>query len=275
MKKSIMYLLIFCLAFCMIFTACATRMPQNTDDSQSTSGSWSTSGSQSTSDSQSTTESKTSATEETTSQQTTEQSSATETTTEKTVATTHWIDPYLIGHTVARERKELQTEVPELQEKIDRNDISSEFPVKLIVQIGDQRDVPYIFRMGGGMMCGLGGYVIYPYFAGSPYFREIEAKKEYIPTYTYTGTETLTIELDDEDLDQEMWWKLTARYFEGDIERYKRYDTLQEMYEDLPKGTYYVHTSITLYGNHIYGVRGNYIGQESTEVVPVFILELK
>ena len=132
LKKSLIYLIIFCLAFCLIFTACATRRPQNHDGSQST------------------TDSKSSATKETTestSQQTTEQSSATEITTQTTKQT----KPYEVCNTKIRETKALQTEIPELQEKVDMNVETEGKPKvqqKVMLTFGDHRDVPYLFHIG-------------------------------------------------------------------------------------------------------------------------------
>ena len=47
------------------------------------------------------------------------------------------------------------------------------------------------------------------------------------------------------------------------------------MYEDFPKGTYYVSFQLEIFGNYVYGTKGNYLGQEYTYIVPVFVLELK
>ena len=47
------------------------------------------------------------------------------------------------------------------------------------------------------------------------------------------------------------------------------------MYNDLPKGTYYVHFLLEIHGNHVYGEQSNYLGLESINIAPVFIVELK
>ena len=267
MKKSIIYLLIFCLAFCMIFTACATRMPQNTDDSQSTSGS------QSTTDSQSTTESKTSATEETTSQQTTEQSSATETTTQTTKQT----KAYEVCHTKIRETKELQTEVSELQEKVDRYyemDFEPKVQQKVIITIGDHRDVPHLYRTGHNQ------FVRYDYLVNqdpgsAPSFSKLQDWEEYMPVYTYTGTEAFVMELNDEiynfeNLGQRAYFR--ARSCDNSIN--KSFFSLKDMHQALPKGKYYISIPVTIYGNDIIGDRG-YVDREFKAVRVYFVMELK
>ncbi len=118
--------------------------------------------------------------------------------------------------------------------------------------------------------------VIYPNFGGTPYFSKMQEKEEYLPVYTYTGIENVVILVDDEihSTDYATWW-FDVRWMEGEQEMWRKYDTLREMYEDLPKGTYYISFHLEIFGNYVYGKNGNYIGQESTNVVPVFILELK
>ena len=248
MKKSLILLIAFCFAFCVLFTACAIKNPQNTNESQSKT--------ESTSDTTETTE-----TEETTTQ------------------TTKYTKPYEVCYTRVRETKALQTEAPALQEKIDRNYEAQSYMFKVqnkvVIQIGDQRDVPYIFTVGGGQIFQY-EYLFYPYFGGSPSFSEVQKKAADLPTYTYTGTEDVTIELNDEIYSTSSTKReFIVRWMDGEQYMVKDYTTLQEMYNDLPKGTYYVHFLLEIHGNHVYGEQSNYLGLESINVAPVFIVELK
>lgn len=252
MKKSLIYLIIFCLAFCLIFTACATRRPQNHDGSQST------------------TDSKSSATKETTestSQQTTEQSSATEITTQTTKQT----KPYEVCNTKIRETKALQTEIPELQEKVDMNVETEGKPKvqqKVMLTFGDHRDVPYLFHIGANTYVEKDYLMIWDP-GPSPSLYDLQSKEEYMPVYTYTGTETIVLELNDEICN--------FRYFNVisyDNSIKKIFFTFEEMYKALPKGKYYVYFYLTIYGNDIIGNYG-YVGREEKGVIPAFIVELK
>ena len=274
MKKSLLYLILFCLVLCMICTACAKIPAQNTDGSQTTSGSVSTSDSESTSESASTSDF-----ESTSESASTSSSQLTSATDETSATTTEYRKPYEVCYTEIRETKALATEVPELQEKIDRNyekqGDEHKFQNKVIIQIGDQRDVPYVFEMGGGQLF-YHEYIIYPYFAGNPYWREMQEVNEYIPTYTYTGTEDYVIEVNDEiySTDYSTWY-LDVSYLKGEEVMWASFDTLEEMYAALPKGQYYINFHLTVYGNNIFGEKGNFITTEHTFIVPVFIIELK
>ena len=47
------------------------------------------------------------------------------------------------------------------------------------------------------------------------------------------------------------------------------------MHEELPKGKYYVHFDITVYGNDIVKENGEVCGREFKMIIPAFILELQ
>jgi hypothetical protein len=47
------------------------------------------------------------------------------------------------------------------------------------------------------------------------------------------------------------------------------------MYEELPKGKYYVYFDICVYGNDIVFENGEIYGREYKTVTPSFVLELK
>ena len=140
MKKTLLLLLILTLVLCC-FISCRTGMPNDTT-SADPAGESQTSSSEETTEQTSSTE--TSATEETT------EASTTENTTE--ASPTEYTKPYTVCYTEVCETKELVTEIPELQEKIDRNDknqgsdLSYHFQQKVILSVGEHRDVPYIDR---------------------------------------------------------------------------------------------------------------------------------
>ena len=246
MKKSLILLISFCLALCMIFTACAKNIPPED-----------TAGSQETKDAASEGE--------------TTEPSATK------GSTTKYTKPYEVVHTSVRETKALQTEIPELQEKIDWISVSNGYPQvqqKLVLTIGDKRDVPYLFRNGhciyvmeDWMMVPLPNFSI-------PSLSDFQSKEIYMPTYTYTGTETFLIELNDEIyyVKQDEWYFSVTSY-DGSME--KTFGSFQQMHEELPKGKYYVHFDITVYGNDIVKENGEVCGREFKMIIPAFILELQ
>ena len=196
--------------------------------------------------------------------------------------------PYTVYYTSVRETKALATEIPNLQAKIDRNYKKQgnrrKYQNKVVIQIGEQRDVPCIFEMGGGQFFQ-DEYIIYPYFAGSPDFSELSRNSYAMPTYIYTGTETITIELNDEiyfmtdpdssETELNMISRFTAIPLDGETVTWESYGTFEQMYEKLPKGKYYINFSLQVYGNHIFCEDGKYIGLESKSIVPAFILEIK
>lgn len=247
MKRCLVLLTVFCFAFCMLFTACANVKKP----------------------------------ENTTEQSTTEQSTA-DTTQKK-------IYPYY--YTSIRETKALQTEASELQEKLDRNDLDltgfENSQQKVIVQIGDQRDVPYIFECGGGhWVSNTGSGLCLGYYA-APSLEEIRAQEEYIPVYTYTGSESFTAEFNDETVK----FMETDSYDDGeslsavphnsaDGGGSGKFDNFEQMCEELSAGKYYVTFTLTILGNHIYSqstpdAEPKYGDIECTFIEAVFILEIK
>jgi hypothetical protein len=263
MKKSLIYLLVFCFAFCLIFTACATKVPQNTD------------GSQSTESSQSTTETKTSATEETTestSQQTTKQSTEAATTAK---ATTTNRKPYEEVYTKIRETKALQTEIPELQEKIDsyaENLTLPDVQQKFIVSFGEHRDVPYLYHTWHRAHVREDYLMIWDP-RENPSFSDYRSYEKYMPTYTYTGKEEVVMEVNDEIYTPDPRGAFID-VIAYDNSAKESFFSFQDMYQELPKGKYYVKIYIEFYGNDIRGIYG-YTGREFKSAMALFVLELK
>ena len=239
MKKFLIYLIAFCLVFCVICTACA-KIPQNTDGSS------------------------------------------------EPTKSTSYKKPYEVCYTSIRETKALATEIPNLQAKIDRNYDAQgsrrKYQNKVVIQIGDQRDVPCLFEMGGGQFFH-DEYIIHPYFAGSPNFSELSRNSYSMPTYIYTGTEAITIELNDEiyfmtdpdshETELNKIGSFTVRSLDGETVTWESFGNFEQMYEKLPKGKYYINFLLQVYGNHIFREDGKYIGLESKSIVPAFIVEIK
>ena len=67
----------------------------------------------------------------------------------------------------------------------------------------------------------------------------------------------------------------TAKSVDGETVTGESFGTFEEMYEKLPKGKYYIDFLLQVYGNHIFGENGEYIGFESKNIAPAFILEIK
>ena len=252
MTKSLILLILFCLIFCAFCTAC-TNIDNTTDN---------------------TTENTTSGTTENEVQSTSD--SLSDSTQETTTASTKNTDNrnYYLKEL---ETKELKTESPELQEKIDRNvqDLSPEYQQKLIIQIGDQRDVPYIILRGGGMQLdGYGMNFIYltPDFSARS-FSGLQSKEEYMPTYIYTGTEEFVIELNDKKYSDYSKFSFTVNFYDGSETKY--FTRFEDIYENLPKGKYYVHFEFNLCGHWIVTKNGSAVDCEYLTVSPAFILELQ
>ncbi len=196
--------------------------------------------------------------------------------------------PYEVCYTSVRETKALATEIPNLQAKIDRNyeaqGSGRKYQNKVVIQIGEQRDVPCIFEMGGGQFFQK-EYIVHPYFSGSPKFSELSRNSYSMPTYTYTGTEEITIELNDaicfmtdpgsSETALNTIGSFTARSLDGETVTWESFETFEQMYEKLPKGKYYIDFLLQVYGNHIFSESGQYIGLESKSIAPTFILEIK
>lgn len=278
MKKMLILLTLFCLVFCVIFTACSDISTQHTDADPT--GESQTSSREETTESADTEETtETSSTEGTSSTEEVTETSATSATEETTESSS--TRPYIIYYTEVCETKELMTEIPELQEKIDRNDKNQSsdllyllyhFQQKVILSIGDHRDVPYIFEQGGGILFQYGG-LVYCYFGGDPNFSELERNAEYMPTYIYTGTENVVIELNDEVLSANPMRKFEVCPVDGS-ERNRSFDTFEEIYEELPKGKYYVTYLIEIYRNDIFTEYGEYVGKEHKCIAIAFMVEL-
>lgn len=246
MKKSLILLIAFCFALCMIFTACTELPSQETTTAGSASG-----------------EQTTSATEESTTE-------------------TGGEDDGTKFYTRIRETQALQTEPPELQEKIDRNHadgLRPEIQQKVILQIGDKRDVPYHIQVSRSYV---ENHKIEARMQVPDYYdlREVE---EYLTKYTYSGTETFSLEVNDELLpaDKQKIPNLQVYYVDGSFIMEESFQSLEAMYAALPKGEYYVCLRLRLLGNDIVTADGEHIptmgrySYESRIVQAAFILELQ
>ena len=247
MKKSLAFLILFCLALCMIFTACARIPAQNTAGAGSTFGQ--------------------------TVGETTE--STTESTTEGNVNQ----KPYEVVYTRVRETKALATEIPALQEKIDRNyemTYNPKVQQKVIVQFGNKCDVPYLFRNGYRYYVKEDYIMIEDPDLSIPSFSDLKGKEEYLPQYTYTGTEPFVIELNDEiHYVKYGEWHFYVYAYDGSATSQQTYQSFKEMYANLPKGKYFVYFHLSIEGNDIVKENGELSGREYKMVTPSFILELQ
>ena len=253
MRKSLILLIAFCFALCMIFTACAKNiLPEETAGAVNA-------------------ESSSSRSEQTTS--TAEKS--TDGTTEKESGTKFY--------TKIRETQALQTEASDLQEKIDRNHadgLRPEIQQKILLRIGDRIDVPYNFQLYRSY---IEDHKPMAAMSNSPDFFGLRDMEEYLPVYTYSGTEIFEIELNDEPLipEEERTWYLEVHYTEGSVVKLECFETVEEIYEALPKGKYYVGFMLRIKGNDVVSEDGEPIvsmGPYSCEyrrILATFILELQ
>ncbi|MBQ8496481.1 MAG: hypothetical protein IJ489_03375 [Clostridia bacterium] len=206
-----------------------------------------------------------------TSEQTTETSEqTTETTSEK---------KYLF-ETEIRETTPIRTESPELQEKIDRN--QENFPWianKIVIEVGDQRDVPYIQQghygeyfdekyqhpwvwMGGGT-------------DGLVHTSQKKLDEEDLPVFRISKGDTLRIYKN--DVPQEKFGLTVLDYSENENDpQNHHYADFSALCEEWGSGTYYVYTQIRCEGDYIL-VNGifdeNYT--EYADFLVFFILEIE
>lgn len=190
---------------------------------------------------------------------------------------TSYKKPYEVCYTSVRETKALKTEASELQQKIDWNyemTYNPKVQQKVLINFGDQRDVPYLFRNGNACYVKQDDMVITDPDFTVYSFSNLQAKEAFMPVYTYTGTEEFSLELNDEPypmVEEEMI--VRAQPLDGSEEQIFR--GFREMYEELPKGKYYVYFDICVYGNDIVFENGEIYGREYKTVTPSFVLELK
>ena len=194
----------------------------------------------------------------------------------ETTESTSYKKPYEVCYTSVRETKALATEAPELQQKIDWNyemTYNPKVQQKVLINFGDQRNVPYLFRNGNACYVKQDDMVITDPDFTVYSFSNLQAKEAFMPVYTYTGTEEFSIELNDklQSLDDSFWFDVTSC---GGSEE-KRYFSFEDMYGELPKGKYYVCFDLTIYGNDIILESGEVHGREFKTVTVSFVLELK
>ena len=200
----------------------------------------------------------------------------TETTTPEVASsseTTKWIDtgegpPPL--YTQIRDTEPPRPEPPELQEKIDRNQRYSQgVPSKVIIECGEQRDVPFLLLMYGHLPnCPVDGYAISVY---KP--EQILKDSVYYPTYTITGDEDFTVYSNDFKQDDWQSRGITIVDLSGPWKTSGSYRSVSELYGALEKGTYYAYVNVQCDGDDIM-LDGKKIEREYMCYRAYFILEL-
>ncbi|GEM_PF-6194124 len=187
--------------------------------------------------------------------------------------TTKWIDTEMTRpplYTQIRDTEPLKPELPELQEKIDRNQqYSSGVPSKVIIECGEQRDVPFLL-----LMCGRLANVLVDGYAISIYRPEqILRDSVYYPTYTITGDEDFMVYSNDAVQDDWRNSGITVVDLSEPEKTSGSYSSVSELHEKFAKGVYYAYVDVRCDGDDIM-LDGRKIDQEYMSYRAYFILEL-
>ena len=186
--------------------------------------------------------------------------------------------PIDVYYTEPASTRTVHSESPEIQEKIDAN--QSEFPYipnKVIVEIGGKRDVPYVQTISP-----MGYYKNENSILAveSPYNGILMINPEFLfehldrmPIYQVKSGDTLMKYINEKPFRDS---PISVFNFDMDAEMldYRSFHTLDALCEELGSGTYYAFVSGTCYGDHIMK-NGNFIMQESTNIMAYFILEVE
>ncbi len=197
-------------------------------------------------------------TNDTTTEQTTETAQTSDTTTisEQTSETSETTRPFPVYETEIRETEPLQTEIPELQEKIDRN--QEDFPWianKIVIEIGDQRDVPPFYH--GNVSYVFTGNFIGETLAGGfdglshVYKSFFDNEKIDFPIFRVKEGDSICIYIN--DIPEEKLNFIVLDYTEDENNPdHIRYQDFETLCTELGSGTHYVYTDLKCEGDHVY-----------------------
>ena len=206
----------------------------------------------------------------------TTQTTATTATSEQTSGTT--TEKQYIYATEIRETEPLQTEIPELQEKIDYN--QEKFPWianKIVIEIGETRYVPYLMQGHYGTYYDENDQQVRTWMGGGPDGR-VHADKAWLDERiddVWNIDKSAMFCLYKNDILQDKTWFTVLDYSE-DENQPKHYDyfDFSTMCETLGSGRHYVYTQVRCEGDHILinGERGE---TEYADFLVFFILEIE
>lgn len=211
-------------------------------------------------------------------EQTADTTQTTETTTASEQASETTTEKQYVYETEIRETEPLQTESPELQEKIDRN--QEKFPWianKIVVEIGEMRYAPYLMQGHYGMYFDEKSQMAAGWMGGGTDGR-VHADKswldERIEEVWHIHQED-TFRLYKNDIPEEKLWFTVLDYSEDENNpTHRDYYDFSTMCETLGSGTHYVYTQVRCEGDHILinGERGE---TEYADFLIFFILEIE
>ncbi|MBQ8497501.1 MAG: hypothetical protein IJ489_08625 [Clostridia bacterium] len=195
--------------------------------------------------------------------------------TETTEKSSYPVDVY---YTESGSARPIQSESPELQEKIDAN--QAEFPYipnKVVVEIGGKRDVPYVQATSP-----MGYYKNENSVptADPPYNGIIMIKPEFLlehcermPVYQVKNGDAFIKYINEKPFRDS---PIFVFDFDADAEMldYRIFSTIDALCEELGSGIYYAFVDGTCYGDNIMK-NSNFIMQESTSIRAYFILEIE
>ena len=208
---------------------------------------------------------------------TTDPTTDTTKTTETTTASETITEKKYVYETEIRETEPLQTETPELQEKIDRN--QEKFPWvanKIVIEIGETRYVPYLMQGHYGTYYDENDREVRTWMGGGTDGR-VHAEKAWLDErmeeiwHIQQGD---TFLLYKNDVLQEKLWFTVLDYSEDETDpTHRDYYDFSTMCEALGSGTHYVYTQVRCEGDHILinGERGE---TEYADFLVFFILEI-
>lgn len=184
-------------------------------------------------------------------------------------------------HTKKRETQPLQTEIPELQEKIDRyQDQGHGIPSKIVIEVGEQRDVPYLDFVCGEFIDN--GGIVRPERLFALSNEDIIDNAQYYPTYVVTENDCINIYSNDERLES---FALAVIDLNKENSKLSIFNTLEELVSTMPTGKYFVKVDVVCYGDYIMDEYGDHlyhnkgssresIATEYKQYEAYFILEL-
>ena len=184
-------------------------------------------------------------------------------------------------HTKKRETQSLQTEIPELQAKIDRyQDHGYGVPSKIVIEVGEQRDIPYLELICGEFIDN--GGIVRPERLFALSNEDIIKNVQYYPIYTVTGSECINIYSNDECVES---FALAVIDLNRENSKLSIFNTLEELVSTMPTGKYFVKVDVVCYGDYIMDEHGDHlyhnkgssresIATEYMQYEAYFILEL-
>ncbi len=138
-----------------------------------------------------------------------------------------------------------QTEAPDLQAKLDRNNEMRNIAGKVIMEIGGKRDVPYLRIIKELTFVGAGLYDLAENWVAPTVadFEEYE-RMGYLPVYTVREGDRLHLYENDMEKTSFRITVMDMKAADGST-TLDSFDSLESLYKTLPAGNYYAYTEVS------------------------------